>query len=327
MTYVVAALYKFAPLDDYVEIKDPLLDVMNAHEICGTLLLAKEGINGTVAGCREGIDSLMKWLKQHPKLSEITWKESYEETQPFLFTRVKLKNEIVTMGIAGIDPNESVGEYVKPSDWNELISDPDVLLIDTRNEYEVGIGTFQGAINPNTESFREFPTYVNDNLDPSKHKKIAMFCTGGIRCEKASSYLKNHGYEDVYHLEGGILKYLEEVPESESLWEGECFVFDRRVSVDHRLEKGSYDQCHACRTPVSKEDMQSPDYVLGSRCPHCIDKYNESDRTRFMEREKQIHLDRKRGFEHRGSGANRRIEIDREDKYQKRDAQRAQEKG
>ena len=211
---------------------------MTDNDVKGTLLLAKEGINGTIAGTREGVDAVLTWLRNDPRLAKLDTKESFDDEVPFYRTRVKLKKEIVTMGIDTIDPNHIVGTYVKPGDWNELISDPDVLLIDTRNEYEVAIGTFKDAVNPSTETFREFPEYAKKNLDVNKHKKVAMFCTGGIRCEKSTAYLKSQGFDEVYHLEGGILKYLEEVPESESLWEGECFVFDNRVSVNHDLEKG-----------------------------------------------------------------------------------------
>jgi len=198
---------------------------------------------------------------------------------PFYRTRVKLKKEIVTMGVQGIDPNQVVGTYVKPEDWNALISDPDVTLVDTRNEYEVAIGTFKNAINPKTETFRQFPDYVENNMDPKKHKKVAMFCTGGIRCEKSTAFLKEQGYDEVYHLQGGILKYLETVDEKNSLWEGECFVFDNRVSVDHQLEKGSYDQCHACRLPITEEDKQSEKYQQGVSCPSCFDKKSDKQRT------------------------------------------------
>lgn len=242
---VVCALYEFVTLDDYAAIKPSLLKFMLDHEVRGTLLLAQEGINGTVAGSRQSIDALLDYLRTDSRLKDLSYKESYTDTPPFLRSRVKLKREIVTMGVEGIDPKQSVGTYIKPKDWNKLISDPEVLLVDTRNDYEVQVGTFKNAVNPHTESFREFPEYVKQHLDPQKHKKVAMFCTGGIRCEKSTAYLKEQGFEEVYHLEGGILKYLEDVPEQESLWEGECFVFDERVTVNHSLEKGEYDQCHA----------------------------------------------------------------------------------
>jgi UPF0176 protein len=299
-TYVVSALYKFTTLHDFVELKNPLLRLMKHHGIQGTLLLAKEGINGTVAGRENAIKALYAWFDAHPQLKNISHKESYSQKMPFNRTKVKLKKEIVTLGIEGIDPTHVVGTYVKPKDWNKLISADDVTVIDTRNDYEYQIGTFKQAINPKTNTFREFPVYVKANLDPKKHKKIAMFCTGGIRCEKSTAYLKELGFEEVYHLEGGILKYLEEVPENESLWEGECFVFDERVAVDHNLNKGQYDQCHACRFPISPLDMQSPSYIKGVSCPHCIEHHTDAQRQRFLEREKQSQLAKARGESHIG---------------------------
>ncbi|HSX19701.1 MAG TPA: rhodanese-related sulfurtransferase, partial [Gammaproteobacteria bacterium] len=250
---VVAALYKFAPLNDFKELKSPLLHFCLKHSIKGTLLLAAEGINGTVAGSRNAIDSLLTYLKNDPRLANLDHKESYCETQPFYRTRVKLKKEIVTLGVPGVDPNKQAGQYVEPKQWNEIISDPDVILVDTRNDYEVGIGTFKNAINPHTNTFREFPQFVQNNLQNAKDKKIAMFCTGGIRCEKSTSYLLQQGFKNVFHLKGGILKYLEEVSPEESLWEGECFVFDNRVAVNNELAPGEYDQCHGCRNPLSVE--------------------------------------------------------------------------
>ncbi|MEQ9566362.1 MAG: rhodanese-related sulfurtransferase, partial [Pseudomonadales bacterium] len=241
--YVVCALYKFVHLDNFEALRQPLLDCMMQHHVRGTLLLAHEGVNGTIAGSREGVDAVLAWLNTAERLAPIDYKESFHLEMPFHRSKVKLKKEIVTMGIEDIDPTRSVGAYIAPKDWNRLISDPDVTLIDTRNDYEYEIGTFQNAINPNTESFREFPAYAAKNLDPKKHKKVAMFCTGGIRCEKSTAYMKQQGFEEVYHLQGGILKYLEEVPQEESLWKGECFVFDDRVAVNHQLENGQYDQC------------------------------------------------------------------------------------
>jgi len=245
---VVCALYHFVTLDDYEQLREPLQTVLTEHNVCGTLLLAREGINGTIAGSRSGIDAALAFLR-----ADIRCKESYTDSPPFHRCKVKLKKEIVTMGVADIDPNNIVGTYIKPKDWNALISDPEVTLIDTRNEYEVQIGSFTDAVNPHTKSFREFPAYAEQALDPGTHKKVAMFCTGGIRCEKSTAYLKSVGFDEVYHLEGGILKYLEEVPEDESLWQGECFVFDDRVTVNHQLERGQYDQCHACRMPITAE--------------------------------------------------------------------------
>ncbi|VAW89879.1 Rhodanese domain protein UPF0176 [hydrothermal vent metagenome] len=296
----IAALYHFVILEDYEQLRQPLLDVLLKNNIKGTLLLAREGINGTVAGSQASIDALFEWFKLDSRLVEVRHKVSYEEVVPFNRTRVKLKKEIVTMGVEGIDPTHVVGTYVKPEDWNALISDPDVTLIDTRNGYEVGIGTFKHAVNPNTETFRQFPTYVKEKMDPAKQKKVAMFCTGGIRCEKSTAYLKEQGFDEVYHLQGGILKYLETVSEEESLWEGECFVFDQRVSVTHALEKGQYDQCHACRLPITEEDKKSEQYVQGVSCHHCYDKTTDAQRERFREREKQIQLARARGKKHIG---------------------------
>ena len=325
--YVVCALYKFVTLDDYQAIQTPLLDVMLTHDVRGTLLLAQEGINGTVAGTREGIDALLTWLKTDPRFADIGYKESLDDEQPFLRTKVKLKKEIVTMGVEGLDPKKVVGTYVKPQDWNALISDPEVLLVDTRNDYEISIGTFKNAVNPNTETFREFPQYVKENLDKTKHKKVAMFCTGGIRCEKSTAYLKEEGFEEVYHLEGGILKYLEEVPESETLWQGECFVFDGRVAVNHSLEKGSYDQCNACRLPITEADKQDERYMAGVSCPHCYDKLTEQQKQRFSEREKQIRLAQERGEAHIGGDVGKFIDQRRRHKQvQKQLQQQGQNK-
>ncbi len=298
---VVCAIYRFVALPDYEQLRQPLLSFMEQHGVRGTLLLAAEGINGTVSGTQAAIDGLLDWLRKDERFTDMSVKYSYDEAQPFYRTKVKLKKEIVTMGVEGIDPNRSVGTYVKPQDWNDLISDPEVLLVDTRNDYEVSIGTFEGAVNPKTETFREFPKYVQENLDPEKHRKVAMFCTGGIRCEKSTAYLKEQGFEEVYHLEGGILKYLEEVDEKDSKWKGECFVFDNRVAVNHQLDKGQYDQCHACRMPITVEDMKSPLYRKGVSCPKCHGKHTEQQLQRFIEREKQMTMAKKRGETHIGS--------------------------
>ncbi len=297
---VVAALYKFVTLEDFHELRQPLLEACMAAEIKGTLLLAQEGINGTIAGSRTGVDTVLAYLRSDPRLAGLQHKESYDDHMPFYRMKVKLKKEIVTMGIAGIDPNDVVGTYVKPRDWNALVNDPEVVLIDTRNEYEVGIGTFAGAADPHTTTFREFPTYVRENYDPAKHKKVAMFCTGGIRCEKASAFMLNEGFEEVYHLEGGILKYLEEVPEPESTWQGECFVFDSRVAVDHKLEKGQYDQCYGCRHPITEDDKRSKKYVEGVCCPNCHESLSTDQIARFSERQKQIQLAAARNEKHIG---------------------------
>ncbi|OUS30843.1 hypothetical protein A9Q98_04045 [Thalassotalea sp. 42_200_T64] len=315
--YVVCALYKFVTLENFEHIRKPIHQEMEKNDVKGTLLLAKEGINGTIAGSREGIDNVLAFLKADERLANLSHKESFNHHLPFKRCKVKLKKEIVTMGVEGIDPKQVVGTYVKPQDWNALISDPEVLLVDTRNEYEIEIGTFKNAVNPNTETFREFPQYVQDNLDPAKHKKVAMFCTGGIRCEKSTAYMKEQGFEEVYHLEGGILKYLEEVPEENTMWQGDCFVFDDRVAVDHSLEKGKYDQCHACRMPITTEEKQLAEYEPGVSCHRCIDKVTPEQRARYAEREKQINLAKLRGENHIGGEVSKTIEQRRLDKKAK----------
>jgi UPF0176 protein len=319
---VVCALYKFVTLKGFDELREPLHQTMVDNEVRGTLLLAEEGINGTIAGTRSGVDAVLSWLGQDERLGNIVTKESFDESNPFYRTKVKLKKEIVTMGVEGIDPKHVVGTYVKPKDWNALISDPDVILVDTRNDYEVKVGTFEGAIDPETTSFREFPQYVKDNLDPEKNKKVAMFCTGGIRCEKSTAYLKEQGFEDVYHLEGGILKYLEEVPQDESMWQGECFVFDNRVTVNHQLEKGEYDQCHACRLPLTQQQMQHQRYERGVSCEFCFDKQSVEQKERFAQREKQMQLAQSRGDTHLGGDAVDTINKRRAEKLALRAAQR-----
>jgi UPF0176 protein len=299
MSVVVAALYKFVTLDDFHELREPLLQACIAAGIKGSLLLAREGINGTIAGSREGIDRALAYLRADPRLADLEHKESLDDAQPFLRMKVKLKKEIVTLGVDGVDPNQQVGTYVDPRDWNAIISDPDVLVLDTRNDYEVEIGTFKNAVNPNLQTFREFPQYVQQ-FDPATHKKVAMFCTGGIRCEKASAYMLQQGFSEVYHLKGGILKYFEEVPEAESLWQGECFVFDNRVAVNQQLEKGSYILCHACGWGVTDADKQSPLYEDGVSCPRCCADLTEEQKARFRERRKQIELAAQRGEQHMG---------------------------
>lgn len=316
---VVAALYKFTRFTDFEQYRELILNLMLGNEVKGTLLIAAEGINGTISGTRQSIDTVLDYLRSIEAIGSFTFKESYTSKQPFYRTKVKLKKEIVTMGVENIDPLQSVGRYVKPSDWNALISDPDVTLIDTRNDYEVQIGTFQNAVNPNTDTFREFPEYVARELDPNKHKKVAMFCTGGIRCEKSTAYLREQGFEEVYHLEGGILKYLEEVPSEESMWQGDCFVFDNRVSVNHDLEKGSYEQCFACRMPITKEEQQSAAYIKGESCPHCMNKATDEQKARFREREHQMQLAQKRGEVHIGSDV---IEVIEKRKTAKLEARR-----
>jgi UPF0176 protein len=300
-TIVVAALYQFVRLPDFREMQEPLHAQCEAAGVKGTLLLAEEGINGTISGRREGIDAVLAWLRTDVRLAELEHKESYTDAHPFYRLKIKLKKEIVTLGVPGVDPTAQVGRYVEPQDWNALIADPEVLVLDTRNDYEVEIGSFQRAIDPKTQSFREFPAFVRQHFDPAKHKKVAMFCTGGIRCEKASSFMLSEGFPEVYHLKGGILKYLEEVPAEESLWQGECFVFDHRVGVTHGLEEGEASLCFGCRRPVRPEDRLSPLYAEGICCPHCHDQLTAEQKARFAERHKQIELAKQRHTVHMGA--------------------------
>ena len=298
---IVAALYRFVDLPDYQQWREPLLSCCLEAEVKGTLLLAPEGINGTIAGPRSGIDRVLDFLRADQRFAGLEVKESQELRQPFYRMKVKLKKEIVTIGIDSVDPNRRVGTYVSAGEWNALLDDPEVLVIDTRNDYEVAIGSFAGAVNPNISTFRDFPNYVQQQLEPARHKKVAMFCTGGIRCEKASSYMLEQGFDQVYHLQGGILKYLEQVPAGESKWQGECFVFDNRVAVNHRLEKGSYELCHGCRYPITEQDKQSAAYEEGVSCPHCHDRLSDEQRSRFRERQKQVVLARQRNQQHVGA--------------------------
>ncbi|WP_017658620.1 oxygen-dependent tRNA uridine(34) hydroxylase TrhO [Baaleninema simplex] len=288
MSVVVATFYRFVRLRDFAEKREPLLKFCRDRAVKGTILLAEEGINATIAGSREAIDAVLDELRRDPRLADLEHKESTAEIPPFERMKVRLKREIVTLGQPNIDPRDRVGTYVNPEQWNQIISDPDVTLIDTRNDYEVEIGTFKGAKNPNTRSFREFPEYVQQTLNPTKNKKIAMFCTGGIRCEKATSYLLKQGFKEVYHLKGGILKYLENVPEDESLWEGECFVFDERVAVKHGLEPGRYEICLSCGHPISEENKASEKYEFAISCPHCYDSLTEERRRRQMAKQQQL---------------------------------------
>ncbi|WP_193174833.1 rhodanese-related sulfurtransferase [Oricola nitratireducens] len=298
--YTVAALYHFAKFGRFAEFKPELEAVCEEAGLKGTLLLASEGINGTVAGSREGIDRLIAFLRAQPEFAGLEYKESYAGKEPFLRMKVRLKKEIVTMGVPGTDPTQIVGTYVDPADWNDLIADPGTVVVDTRNDYEYAIGTFEKAVNPETTSFREFPDWVRRHDNDLKGKKVAMFCTGGIRCEKATAFVKTLGFDEVYHLKGGILKYLEDVPEDESLWHGDCFVFDERVAVGHGLKPGDYTLCRACRHPLTQEETRSEKYVEGISCPHCHDKRSEEDRARFAERQRQIALAKKRGEKHIG---------------------------
>ena len=295
-TIVVAALYKFVTLKDFMALRQPLLAAMKAHGVKGTLLLAEEGINGTISGTRAGIDGFLRELKSDTRFADLDHKESFCDENPFYRSKVKLKKEIVTIGVEGVDPNKQVGTYVTPADWNALIADPDVLLIDTRNDYEVALGTFEGAADPRTGSFGEFPRFVGENLDPARHQKVAMFCTGGIRCEKASSHLVSQGFREVYHLKGGILKYLEEVPAHESKWQGECFVFDQRVAVGHGLVPTELEMCHGCRRPLGEDDKSSALYEEGVSCPKCFATLSEKSKASARERQKQIDLAKKRNL-------------------------------
>lgn len=298
--FTVAALYHFTRFDDPAALKPGVEVACRDAGVKGTILLATEGVNGTIAGPRDGIDAALAYLRTLPGCALLDWKESEAVEQPFLRLKVRLKKEIVTLGQPGVDPTSQVGTYVAPQDWDDLIDRDDVVLIDTRNDYEVGIGQFKGAIDPGTTSFREFPDWWRANKAAYEGKKVAMYCTGGIRCEKASSYLLSEGVDEVFHLKGGILKYLEHTPPEESTWDGECFVFDNRVSVGHGLKQGPYDLCHACRRPISDADKASDIYQPGVQCPHCVDEYTEADRGRFRQRQKQIELAKKRGEVHLG---------------------------
>ncbi|CAM8383834.1 COG1054 Predicted sulfurtransferase [Candidatus Methylopumilus planktonicus] len=302
--YLTTAMYYFVSLPHFKTLREPLLNFCVAKGIKGTILLADEGINGTVAGSEKSIHELLDYLKTDPlfegNFKDLGHKESWSDKHPFYRMKVKLKKEIVTLGVPGVSPTKIVGTYVKPQDWNAIISDPEVILIDTRNDYEYAIGSFKNAINPKTNTFREFPEYVKTHFDPKKHKKIAMFCTGGIRCEKASSYMMSKGFDEVFHLEGGILKYLEEVKLEESLWQGECFVFDQRVAVKHGLEIGDYYQCFACRYPLSVDEIKSDQYTPGISCPYCFNTHTQEKLKSLSERQRQVIIAKERNAIHIG---------------------------
>ncbi|MFA6154532.1 rhodanese-related sulfurtransferase [Mesorhizobium sp.] len=291
----VAALYRFARLDAFEALRAPLAAFCCGRGIKGTLLLAREGINGTVAGAVDDIAALISHIEAIDGLANLEVKYSSAAEMPFHRMKVRLKREIVTMGVETIDPMTGAGAYVAPADWNALISSPDTIVIDTRNAYEVSIGTFKGAVDPATASFREFPAWVEAHREQLQGRKVAMFCTGGIRCEKATAYVRSLGFEDVFHLKGGILRYLEEVPAGQSLWEGECFVFDERVSVSHGLAEGDAKLCRACRHPLTADDRQSPKFAAGVSCPHCFDARSDEDRRRYAERQRQVELAQSRG--------------------------------
>ena len=297
----VLSFYKFVDLDGLPEIKASLLSLCGKNGVNGTFILAPEGINATVAGPRGGIDRLVAYLESDPRLSGAHYKLSYNERSPFHRLKVKFRKELVPMGVGGIKPQRLSGERVSPERWNELISRPDVLLIDARNDYENRVGTFRGAVNPETDHFREFPEYARENLDPAEHKEIAMFCTGGIRCEKATSYLLERGFQRVYQLEGGVLSYLERVPREQSLWEGECFVFDDRTSVGHDLSKGTWSTCRNCRGPVSAKERQSEEFREGVSCPRCHAGLTPERISSLEERRKQMRLARERNQKHLGA--------------------------
>ena len=304
MSFRVSAFYKFVPFADPEAIRADIAARFETLGIRGTVLVAAEGLNGTIAAEGNALDEAMSFLRALPGCETLEHKESHADTMPFWRLKVRLKQEIVTMGVPGTDPNDLVGTYVDPEDWNALITDPDTVLIDTRNDYEYGIGTFEGAIDPNTATFREFPDWFRDfraKLEAEGRKpKVAMFCTGGIRCEKATSFVKSEGLDEVFHLKGGILKYLETVPQAESKWQGECFVFDQRVSVGHGLEIGDYELCHGCKRPVSEAERRDPRYEEGICCPACHDTVTDEQRARFAERQKQVELAKKRGEAHIG---------------------------
>lgn len=302
--FLTIAFYHFISLNDIEEKQKKITRFCDEQNIKGTILLASEGINGTLAGKEDAIKDFLEFIKSNQFFngifSALEHKESWATKNPFYRMKVRLKKEIVALGVKDVSPVKRVGTYVKPEDWNALISDPNTVVIDTRNDYEVDIGTFKNAINPKTSTFREFPNYVKDQLDPETPKKIAMFCTGGIRCEKATSLMLEKGFDEVYHLQGGILKYLEKVPEQESLWDGECFVFDQRVAVTHGLREGQYDQCFACRHPLSPDELTSEHYSKGISCPYCVNKLSEEKKASVIERQRQIQLAKARGEMHIG---------------------------
>ncbi len=301
--YKVAAIYKFSQIVDIKSFQSLIKTFLDKENIFGTILVGLEGLNGTISGNPKNIDRAIRYLESLDGFEELDVKYSWSEVNPFVRLKVKLKKEIVTIGDKSVNPNLNAGEYVEPRDWNKLITEEDIFLIDARNDYEVSIGTFKNSINPKTTKFREFPKWVNNlNMSPEdkKKKKVAMFCTGGIRCEKASSYMKNAGFENVYHLKGGILKYFEEVHESNSLWNGECFVFDDRVSLKQDLSEGSYDMCHGCRMPITNQDKKTKEYEKGVSCPNCFYEKSDSQKARYKSRQKQVNLAKLRNEKHIG---------------------------
>ncbi|MEG4008993.1 rhodanese-related sulfurtransferase [Microcoleus sp. Pol11C1] len=309
-SFLTAALYKFVELPDFAELKAPLLDCCNNNNVKGTILLAQEGINGTIAGSSEGVHAVLAFLRSDPRFADLVHKESLSEKAPFYRLKIRLKREIVTMGVPDINPRLMAGKYVKPEEWNKLLDDPDVVVVDVRNDFEVSMGTFEGAINPKTKSFSELPEWALRETALRTKPKVAMFCTGGIRCEKSTAFLRSQGFDEVYHLEGGILKYLETVPEAESRWEGECFVFDERVSVGQGLKPGNYELCRGCRHPISQEDKASELFVLGVSCPHCHDSKTETKKQALSERQRQIELAKRRNQVHIGARYDAKEKLD-----------------
>lgn len=297
---LTAAFYKFVELKDFRALREPLLAFCESQNVKGTILLAEEGVNGTIAGAPDNVRAVLVYLRRDPRLADLEHKESYAKEMPFYRMKVKLKREIVTLGVPGVSPTKQVGKYLKPHEWNELLEDPDVVLIDTRNDYEVRIGTFKGAIDPKTKSFSELPEWVREQQSLKNKPKVAMFCTGGIRCEKSTAFMLSEGFSEVYHLQGGILKYLEEVPKEQSRWEGECFVFDERVSVGHGLKVGNYELCRACREPVGDEERASPLFERGVSCPRCHGTRSEEDLANLRERQRQVELAKARNDSHIG---------------------------
>ena len=302
--YIISALYKFHNIPDPCKIHNEIREELKKNSIKGTVLIGSEGINGTIsARCSKNLNESLAFIRSISGFKNIDIKNSFSKKSPFVRLKVKLKKEIVTIGDSSVNPNINRGDYVEPNEWNKIIEDEDVLLIDTRNKYECTIGTFRNALNPNTTKFREFPKWLeSQNFSDSykKNKKVAMFCTGGIRCEKASSLMKTKGFKNVYHLKGGILNYFESVPEKESLWNGECFVFDDRVSIKHDLSEGTYDMCHGCRMPITDDDKKSKNFIKGVACPKCFDKTSDEQKSRYMSRQKQIDIAKKRNKQHIG---------------------------
>lgn len=305
--FLTAAFYKFVALPDFAELKQPLLEYCQQQQVKGTILLASEGVNGTIAGPVDGVRDVLAKLRSDRRLADLQHKEALASTPPFYRMKVRLKREIVTLGVPGVDPTLMVGTYVKPQDWNRLIDDPDVVVVDVRNDYEVAIGSFRGAVNPHTASFSDFPAWVRDNPLLAHKPKVAMFCTGGIRCEKSTAYMRAQGFDEVYHLEGGILKYLETIPQAQSRWTGECFVFDERVSVGHGLTHGQHEFCRACRHPLSAADKESEHYVPGVSCAHCFATRTPAQKAAAAERQKQVALAERRSASHIGSPMPRKV--------------------